>query len=45
MSAIDPVPGVPMVRVLDEDGVANETFCAVAVIAAQLIVEDEDDER
>lgn len=31
---------------ISEDGVANETFCAVAVIAAKLIVlEDEDDER
>lgn len=31
---------------LNEDGVANETFCAVAIIAAKLIVmEDEEDER
>lgn len=27
---------------LNEDGVANETFCAVAIIAAKLIVMVED---
>ena len=30
---------------LTEDGVANETFCAVAIIAAQLIVTEDEDEQ
>lgn len=29
---------------INEDGVANETFCAVAVIAAKLIVMEDEDE-